>query len=253
MNSVDLEFILVLLIFISFVLILINKKNNNKNSKFVNWLGCQARSFLPILIIVLFLRSFIAEPFRIPSGSMIPTLLIGDYILVNKYKYGIRMPITKSKVFKISSPSKGDVVVFRYPGNEKINFIKRVIGVPGDIVRYEDKNIYVNNIIYKKSIKKNHEYLREFQRPEIELYSENNNDKVYNVLNDNMSPSTNGSYVVPKGKYFVMGDNRDHSSDSRYWGFVPEENLVGKAFMIWMSFNSNTYSFKYKRIGHSIK
>ena len=254
MNSIDLEFILVLLIFISFVLILVNKKNNNdKSIKSLNWLNYQARSFLPILIIVLFLRSFIAEPFRIPSGSMIPTLLIGDYILVNKYKYGIRMPITKSKIIKISNPMKGDVIVFRYPGNEKINFIKRVIGVPGDIIRYEDKNIYVNDTLFVKTKKNEHQYSGEFERPEIELYSENNNHKVYNVLNDNMSPATNGKYVVPQGKYFVMGDNRDHSSDSRYWGFVPEENLVGKAFLIWMSFNTNTYSFKYKRIGHSIK
>ena len=141
MNSIDLEFILVLLILISFILILINKKSIGSSSNFFCWIVLQAKSFFPILIIVLFLRSFLAEPFRIPSGSMLPTLLVGDYILVYKYKYGIRLPITKSKIIAISEPERGDVIVFRYPGNEKINFIKRVIGIPGDQVRYEDIQI----------------------------------------------------------------------------------------------------------------
>tara|TARA_B100001996_G_scaffold226589_1_gene174500 strand:- start:303 stop:1052 length:750 start_codon:yes stop_codon:yes gene_type:complete len=249
MNSIDLEFILVLLIFISLILILINRGNN----KLLNWLTNQAKSFLPILIIVLFLRSFLAEPFRIPSGSMLPTLLIGDYILVNKYQYGVRLPITKSKIIEISEPKRGDIIVFRYPENEKINFIKRVIGIPGDEVRYENKNIYVNNVNYKKIEKKDHNYLNEFSRPEIIMFSENNNKKLYDILDDNMSPSNDNIFIVPEGKYFVMGDNRDHSSDSRYWGFVPEENLVGKAFLIWFSFNSDNFSFKFNRIGNSIK
>jgi len=249
MNSIDLEFILVLLIFISLILVLINRGNN----KLLNWLTNQAKSFLPILIIVLFLRSFLAEPFRIPSGSMLPTLLIGDYILVNKYQYGVRLPITKSKIIEISEPKRGDIIVFRYPENEKINFIKRVIGIPGDEVRYENKNIYVNNINYKKIKKKDHNYLNEFSRPEIIMFSENNNKKLYDILDDNMSPSNDNIFIVPEGKYFVMGDNRDHSSDSRYWGFVPEENLVGKAFLIWFSFNSDNFSFKFNRIGNSIK
>ncbi len=249
MNSIDLEFILVLLIFISLILVLINRGNN----KLLNWLTNQAKSFLPILIIVLFLRSFLAEPFRIPSGSMLPTLLIGDYILVNKYQYGVRLPITKSKIIEISEPKRGDIIVFRYPENEKINFIKRVIGIPGDEVRYENKNIYVNNVNYKKIEKKDHNYLNEFSRPEIIMFSENNNKKLYDILDDNMSPSNDNIFIVPEGKYFVMGDNRDHSSDSRYWGFVPEENLVGKAFLIWFSFNSDNFSFKFNRIGNSIK
>jgi signal peptidase I len=253
MNSIDLEFILVLLILISFILILINKKSIGRSNNLVRWLVLQAKSFFPILIIVLFLRSFAAEPFRIPSGSMLPTLLVGDYILVNKYKYGIRLPITKSKIIEISEPERGDVIVFRYPRNEKINFIKRVIGIPGDQVRYEDKILYINNIAYKKNKKSEHQYSDVFIRPELEMYSENNNNKSYNILNDNMSPINDDSFIVPEGKYFVMGDNRDHSSDSRYWGFVPSENLVGKAFLIWMSFDSAKFSLKYKRIGNSIK
>ena len=253
MNSIDLEFILVLLILISLILILINKKNIGRNSNFFCWVVLQAKSFFPILIIVLFLRSFVAEPFRIPSGSMLPTLLVGDYILVNKYKYGIRLPIIKSKIIEISEPERGDVVVFRYPGNEKINFIKRVIGVPGDQIKYEDKTLYINNIAYEKNKKLEHKYLDVFTRPELEIYSESIDSNSYNILNDNMSPANDASFNVPEGKYFVMGDNRDHSSDSRYWGFVPSENLVGKAFLIWMSFDSDKFSLKYKRIGSSIK
>ena len=184
---------------------------------------------------------------------MLPTLLIGDYILVNKYQYGVRLPITKSKLVDISIPKRGDVVVFRYPGNEKINFIKRVIGLPGDTVNYENKNLYINNIKYKKVKKNEHKYLNDFFREEIEIFSESNKTKSYDILNDNMTPTNDDTFIVPEGKYFVMGDNRDHSSDSRYWGFVPDENLVGKAFLIWMSFNSENFSFKYKRIGNSIK
>tara|TARA_Y100000389_G_scaffold191224_1_gene217029 strand:+ start:1913 stop:2674 length:762 start_codon:yes stop_codon:yes gene_type:complete len=253
MNSIDLEFILVSLIIVSILLIIINRKSKNIDSKFLRWIIYQSKSFLPILLIVLFLRSFLAEPFRIPSGSMLPTLLIGDYILVNKYQYGVRLPITKSKLVDISIPKRGDVVVFRYPGNEKINFIKRVIGLPGDTVNYENKNLYINNIKYKKVKKNEHKYLNDFFREEIEIFSESNKIKSYDILNDNMTPTNDDTFIVPEGKYFVMGDNRDHSSDSRYWGFVPDENLVGKAFLIWMSFNSENFSFKYKRIGNSIK
>ena len=198
-------------------------------------------------------RSFLAEPFRIPSGSMLPTLLIGDYILVNKYTYGIRLPITKSKILDISEPKRGDVIVFRYPANEEINFIKRIIGIPGDKVSYIDKTIFVNGVKYVKNLQKEHNYIDDFQRPSIEIFQEDNNEKKYVTLNDNMSPPDDETFIVPEGKYFVMGDNRDHSSDSRYWGFVPEKNLVGKAFLIWFSFNSDKFSMKFNRVGDSIK
>jgi len=253
MNSIDLEFILVLLITISFFLILLDKTNIIKKNKFLRWLNKQGKSFLPILLIVLLLRSFLAEPFRIPSGSMLPTLLIGDYILVNKYEYGIRLPITKTKIFNISEPKRGDVIVFRYPGNEDINFIKRVIGIPGDKIKYYNKQLYVNGVIYKKSKQETHEYLSVFGRQELEIFTENDNQKIYNILNDNMSPVNDDEFFVPENKYFVMGDNRDHSSDSRYWGFVPEKNLVGEAFLIWMNFDSKNFSMKYNRIGNLIK
>tara|TARA_B100000035_G_scaffold205975_1_gene176121 strand:+ start:12 stop:773 length:762 start_codon:yes stop_codon:yes gene_type:complete len=252
-NSIDLEFILVLLIFVSFALILISKKGYSGKSKSFDWIAYQAKSFLPILLIVLFLRSFLAEPFRIPSGSMLPTLLIGDYILVNKYTYGIRLPITKSKILDISEPKRGDVIVFRYPANEEINFIKRIIGIPGDKVSYIDKTIFVNGVKYVKNPQKDHNYIDDFQRPSIEIFQEDNNEKKYVTLNDNMSPPDDETFIVPEDKYFVMGDNRDHSSDSRYWGFVPEKNLVGKAFLIWFSFNSEKFSMKFNRVGDSIK
>ena len=253
MNSIDLEFILVLLIFVSFLFIFLNKKNVNKKNKIFEWPNRQAKSFLPILLIVLFLRSFLAEPFRIPSGSMLPTLLIGDYILVNKYEYGIKLPITKTQVIEISKPQRGDVVVFRYPANEKINFIKRVIGIPGDKIKYINKKVFVNNIEYKKNRQITHQYIDDFGRTELDIFIENQDNKKYNILNDNMSPANDHEFEVPEKNYFVMGDNRDHSSDSRYWGFVPEENLVGEAFLIWMSFNSKNFSLKYNRIGNSIK
>ena len=253
MNSIDLEFILVLLIFVSFLFIFLNKKNINQKNKILGWLNIQAKSFLPILLIVLFLRSFLAEPFRIPSGSMLPTLLIGDYILVNKYEYGIKLPITKTQVIEISKPQRGDVVVFRYPANEKINFIKRVIGIPGDKIKYIGKKVYVNDVEYKKNKQVTHQYIDDFGREELDIFIESQDKKKYHILNDNMSPANDDEFEVPEKHYFVMGDNRDHSSDSRYWGFVPEENLVGEAFLIWMNFNSKNFSLKYNRIGNTIK
>ena len=253
MNSIDLEFILVLLIFVSFLFIFLNKKNVNEKNKILGWLNRQAKSFLPILLIVLFLRSFLAEPFRIPSGSMLPTLLIGDYILVNKYEYGIKLPITKMQVIEMSKPQRGDVVVFRYPANKKINFIKRVIGIPGDKIKYVDKKIYVNDVEYIKNKQLTHQYIDDFGREELDIFIESQDNKKYHILNDNMSPANDDEFKVPEKHYFVMGDNRDHSSDSRYWGFVPEENLVGEAFLIWMNFNSKNFSLKYNRIGNSIK
>tara|TARA_B110000008_G_scaffold56180_1_gene55685 strand:- start:111 stop:872 length:762 start_codon:yes stop_codon:yes gene_type:complete len=253
MNSIDLEFILVLLIFVSFLFIFLNKKNINEKNKILGWLNRQAKSFLPILLIVLFLRSFLAEPFRIPSGSMLPTLLIGDYILVNKYEYGIKLPITKTQVIEISKPQRGDVVVFRYPANEKINFIKRVIGIPGDKIKYIGKKVYVNDVEYIKNKQVTHQYIDDFGREELDIFIENQDNKKYHILNDNMSPANDDEFEVPEKHYFVMGDNRDHSSDSRYWGFVPEENLVGEAFLIWMNFNSKNFTLKYNRIGNTIK
>ncbi|MDH2431938.1 signal peptidase I [Pokkaliibacter sp. MBI-7] len=188
-----------------------------------------AKSFFPVLFIVFFLRSFIVEPFQIPSGSMLPTLEIGDFILVNKFSYGIRLPVLNTKVIEVGEPKRGDVMVFRYPGDPKINYIKRVIGVPGDKIAYYHKRLYVNGQEVPEQFLSNIPPTE----PSLQLFQEqlgNVSHKIYKVPGQ---PSVEAEWEVPPGHYFMMGDNRDNSNDSRYWGFVPEENIVGKAFFVW--------------------
>lgn len=202
------------------------------------------KSFFPVLAIVLVLRSFLVEPFQIPSGSMKPTLEVGDFILVNKFAYGIRLPVLDTKVIEVEDPQRGDVMVFRYPSDPNINYIKRVIGLPGDHIRYtSDKRLFINDkpvaeqllgdvpgslgsaVLYKEQLGDvEHLIRKEMTRYRIEPSHE---------------------WIVPQGYYFMMGDNRDNSNDSRYWddpqipvnlqGMVPDKNIVGKAFAVWMS------------------
>lgn len=223
------------------------------------WLEYTA-GFFPVIFVVFVLRSFIAEPFSIPSGSMIPTLRVGDLILVNKFSYGIRLPIIHTKIASTGLPQRGDVAVFRYPQDESVDYIKRVIGVPGDIVRYENKRIIVNDTpIPTKSLDPF------FDSGRIALqFEERHGEKTYRTLNDDdrmgigFLPQSGDRgcqvtdqglrCVVPQGHYLMMGDNRDNSSDSRVWGFVPERNLVGRAFFIW--FNAGeVMSGKFDRLG----
>lgn len=213
-----------------------------------------ARSFFPVILVVLVLRSFIAEPFRIPSGSMMPTLLVGDFILVNKFAYGVRLPVVHTKIYDVNLPERGDVVVFRYPKDPSTDYIKRVIGVPGDRIGYYDKIVYVNGKPMEQmprgkyiGIGSNAHMSGSDIR--IEALSGVNHD----ILIRRRSPSYEGEFVVPKGEYFVMGDNRDNSNDSRYWGTVPEANLVGKAFMVWMSWDSKGDGIGWDRIGQNIQ
>lgn len=216
-------------------------------------------SFFPVILAVFFLRSFLVEPFKIPSGSMMPTLLVGDFILVNKYTYGLRLPVIDKKVIEVGHPERGDVIVFRYPPNPSLDYIKRVIGVPGDKIVYRDKRLTINGktlpirqmddflasgLAYtpryaEKIGAVEHQILVDAQ-PGREI------ERVVNFpyLNNCQYNRSDVSCVVPAGHYFVMGDNRDNSQDSRFWGFVPDENIVGKAFFIW--FNS---SFEFKRLG----
>jgi len=208
-----------------------------------------AKSFFPVLLIVFLLRGFLVEPFRIPSGSMIPSLYIGDFILVNKFAYGVKVPVFNKVLIDVNKPERGDVAVFKYPRDPSIDYIKRVIGVPGDHVAYYKKVLYVNG----KQVETKHigEYSGPGEFNPAQEYTENLLGVEHNILILPAKPvGFEGEYIVPEGHYFMMGDNRDNSNDSRYWGVVAEKYLVGKAFMIWMHWNDG---FGFERIGQSIK
>ncbi len=197
-----------------------------------------ARAFFPVILIVFFIRSFLVEPFRIPSGSMLPSLYIGDFILVNKFSYGVRLPVANSKIMEAGQPRRGEIAVFRFPGNPSINYIKRVVGVPGDRILYKDKKIYINGKLMEQSDGRPYYFASggDAQGEALRL-TESLDSVKHDILTTNRLDPPLPEIVVPEGKYFVMGDNRDHSNDSRYWGFVPDQNLVGKAFLIWFSWD----------------
>lgn len=205
-----------------------------------------ARSFFPIFLIVLLLRSFVVEPFRIPSGSMMPTLLVGDFILVNKFAYGLRLPVTKTKVWGDDTPERGDVVVFRFPLNPQTDYIKRVVGLPGDRISYRNKTLYVNGepmpIESVGAYQADGSGIRANGSIEgREQLGAINHAVLINPFVPDFSRNCtflgHQEVSVPEGHYFAMGDNRDDSNDGRCWGFVPDENLVGKAFLIWLSWD----------------
>ena len=231
------------------------------------WWVEYSKSFFPVILVVFLLRSFLVEPFKIPSGSMIPTLLVGDFIMVNKFTYGIRLPVMNVKVLDMNEPERGEVMVFRYPENPSLDYIKRVIGTPGDKVAYINKHLTVNGQAMSTTPVSdyaspegglNYTATKEF-REDLSGHQHDiliNPDQVLVQLatvkqfphRENCEYNEQGFVcTVPPGHYFMMGDNRDSSSDSRYWGFVPERNIVGKAFMIWWNFGD------LGRIGRSIK
>jgi len=213
-----------------------------------------AKSFFPIFLIVLILRSFIFEPFKIPSASMMPTLLIGDFILVNKYDYGLRLPVLHNKFIVNKTPERGDIVVFRYPEDPSIPFIKRVVGLPGDKISYHKKILYINDISVTQELNGRYNaYGSGIMMDGASLRIENLGNMEHEIL---ISPNRRSQELetrVPDGHYFVLGDNRDNSKDSRFWGFVPDENLVGRAFMIWMNWDSKNRGIDFGRIGTIIK
>jgi signal peptidase I len=190
-----------------------------------------SRFLFPVVFTVFLLRGFIAEPFRIPSGSMLPTLEIGDFILVNKFSYGVRVPVINQKILDFGGPERGDVIVFRYPENPSLDYIKRVVGVPGDEIAYYNKIVHVNG--KKVDIKPVGVYQPGF--PNVKRFNENLIGIEHDILIDDLRPAGDFIQTVPEGSYFVLGDNRDNSRDSRYWGYVPDENLVGKAFLVWLN------------------
>ena len=206
-----------------------------------------ARSFFPVLLAVLVLRSFVAEPFQIPSSSMVPTLQIGDYILVNKFTYGIRLPVIRTKVLSLNEPERGDVMVFFPPHMNDTYFIKRVIGLPGDTVSYRGKELFVNGEkVGRVPVGAGDEF---GQDPRYRIDQETLGQAEHLMQIDRMRPATDFTEVVMPGHYFMMGDNRDNSSDSRVWGQVPEKDIVGKAFAVWMHWEKLLSIPSFSRVG----
>ena len=208
-----------------------------------------ARFLFPVVVIVFLLRGFIAEPFRIPSGSMLPTLEVGDFILVSKSSYGIRLPVLNKKILDFSSPKRGDVIVFRYPEDPSVDYIKRVVGVPGDKITYQNKMIYVNGEPQPQMQIGSYTVDRYGQFAHLQ---EILNGSKHDILVNPRIPASDSEYTIPDGHYFAMGDNRDNSRDSRAWGFVPDENLVGRAFFIWMNWSGEN-GLSWSRIGTIIR
>jgi signal peptidase I len=227
------------------------------------WWVEYSKSFFPVILAVFLIRSFLVEPFKIPSGSMIPTLQVGDFILVNKFTYGIRLPIINKKIVELNNPRRGDVMVFRYPEDPSLDYIKRVVGLPGDVVEYRNKRLWINGVEQEHQADGEYNYVEtglNFVHTERNI--EDLGGRKHSIIINPEMPTVrlnavaefpgrdNCSYdnemvrcKVPEGQYFMMGDNRDNSRDSRYWGFVPDNQIVGRAFLIWMNFS------ELKRIG----
>ena len=217
-----------------------------------------AKSFFPVILAVFLIRSFLVEPFKIPSGSMMPTLLAGDFILVNKFNYGLRTPITNKTLIEMNHPKRGDVFVFHFPPNPSVDYIKRVIGLPGDKIAYKDKQLTINGQVQDLKYLDDYEYempglnMITAKRLQEQLGEVSHNILIHDIVGEYATGSVGDQFAngveitVPAGHYFAMGDNRDNSSDGRVWGFVPENNLVGKAFFIWFNLD------EFKRIGNSV-
>jgi signal peptidase I len=254
----DFPFILTSLTLVSGVLALIdilfftsNRKKTSKKPLIFEY----ARSFFPMFLAVLIIRSFIVQPYRVPTGSLSPTVLPGDFIAVNQFAYGLRLPLINYKIIPINEPKRGDIVLFRWPQDPRVIFVKRVVGLPGDHIIYKNKILTINNIEATQKFISKELSISADKMPITALKKSEDllgiKHQIFVYEPDN-SLIKDLEIIVPKNQYFVMGDNRDDSNDSRYWGFVPEENLIGKAFIIWMNWNSENYKITWNRIGKSI-
>lgn len=207
------------------------------------------RHLFPVFLLVLVVRSFIGEFYQIPSGSMLPDYLIGDYLYVNKFAYGVHIPVWNTTLFKIGEPKRGDVIIFTYPVDTQVDLIKRVVGVPGDHISYIDKKLTVNGVPVPTVFLSNQIIDGYSQTQAVQVYQETMNDKTHLMMNSPWRPALEfKNLIVPKGEYFVMGDNRDDSEDSRYWGFVDEKYLVGKPEVVVLSIGD--HGVRWDRIGH---
>lgn len=221
------------------------------------WYVDFSKSFFPVILAVLVLRSFIVEPFRIPSGSMMPTLVEGDFILVNKFAFGVRLPVVNTKIIDSGAPQRGDVAVFRYPEDPSTAFIKRIVALPGDRVEYRHKQLYINGEpVPQSSLPADAEGAVNGYEQRLEQLGEEEHRILVRADRHDM-PWDRVSYAIPEGHYFVMGDNRDNSRDSRVWGLLPEQNLIGKAFLIWLNCDCNVMTLRFHvqwdRIGSTIQ
>jgi signal peptidase I len=248
--------LLVILTVVSFLIWIIDKIYFEKKRKAAKvkepMLVDYARSLWWIFLLVLVIRAFIIQPFRVPTGSLEPTVMPNDFVAVSQYDYGLRLPITHKKILEVGEPKLGDIAVFRYPANPKIDFVKRIVGVPGDHVVYKNKVLYINGKEAKQTFIKNGYDVEPGGNIPSKVMEENLNGVKHEILIHDtgyLGQSQDFDVVVPKGYYFAMGDNRDNSGDSRVWGFVPEKNLIGRAFMVWFSWD---HGVRWHRIGNKL-
>ncbi|TVP83473.1 MAG: signal peptidase I [Thioalkalivibrio sp.] len=254
----SLELILVLATLVTGVIWLVwavlRRRLSPERQQQMPWYVDYSRSFFPVLLIVLVLRSFVAEPFRIPSGSMMPTLLVGDFILVSKFSYGVRLPVTRTRILETGSPERGDVAVFKYPRNPAEDYIKRVVGIPGDLIEFQDRTLHVNGEPQPTEPVGTYEGVGSGRMMTgATVFREHLGEAPHEILRWERSSGMSGSVRVPEGYYFMVGDNRDNSNDSRMWGFVSEDLLVGRALFIWLNWDYNGGHWDFSRVGSRIQ